>query len=197
MTTIPPDSAGGWHAPINPPAYQHMPEPSDAELMQRFLAGRADLLAYLRAVGPAELAEDAFQETFLVVQRRLADFQRNGSFGAWTRGIGRMLLRKLVEKRGRLRPMADDSLAAMIDDSLAEFEEREPTASEDLPRLQRCLQRLGDEQRRLLDLRYGQNLSLEAISAASRRSSGAVQVALSRIRSALAICIERQRQASA
>jgi hypothetical protein len=91
----------------------------DDELMQAFLDRRADLLAYLRAIGSANLAEDAFQETYLVVQRRLADFRRDGDFHAWVRGIPRNVLRQLARRSQRVRVLADDALTDLIDQAMA------------------------------------------------------------------------------
>ena len=61
----------------------------DDGLMRAFVARRAELLGYLRAIAPPDLVEDAFQEAFLVVHRRLADFRSDGDFPAWVRGIAR------------------------------------------------------------------------------------------------------------
>lgn len=163
----------------------------DDELIRRLLDRRADLLAYLRAIGPADLAEDAFQETFLVVHRRLADFRRDGDFLAWVRGIARLTVRRLAEKRQRWRPLPDD-IVELIDRAVDE----EPTDSphDDLPALRRCIEALTEVQRRILHLRYGQGEPVEAIAGSVGRTPGAVHVVLTRLRAALGDCVSRRRR---
>lgn len=172
-----------------------MPGPSidDDALMRSFLERRADLIAYLRAIASADLAEDAFQETFLVVHRRLADFRRDGDFHAWVRGIARNVVRQVARRHDRLRLLPADGLVDLIDRTLDEAEaDREPAG---VDALRRCIERLGEPQRRLLQLRYAQNHPMEAIARELGRSAGAVQVALSRLRSALAGCLARRETA--
>ncbi|HAT12181.1 MAG TPA: hypothetical protein DCS97_16725 [Planctomycetes bacterium] len=164
----------------------------DDELMQAFLDRRADLLAYLRAIGSANLAEDAFQETYLVVQRRLADFRRDGDFHAWVRGIARNVLRQLARRSQRVRVLADDALTDLIDQAVAEAG---PPADEDdaLSALRHCVEQLAETQRRMLHLRYGLERPLTEVAGELGRTPGAVQVALSRVRTVLADCIGRRR----
>ncbi len=156
----------------------------DDALMQAFLNRRADLLAYL--------PDDAFQETYLVVQRRLADFRRDGDFHAWVRGIARNVLRQLARRNQRVRGLADDALADLINQAVAEAS---PPADEDdaLSALRHCMAQLAETQRRLLHLRYGLERPLAEVAGELGRTPGAVQVALSRVRAVLADCISRRR----
>ncbi len=164
----------------------------DDALMQSFLDRRADLLAYLRAIGSASLADDAFQETYLVVQRRLADFRRDGDFHAWVRGIARNVLRQLARRSQRVRAVADDALADLIDQAVAEA--GPPVEADDgLAALRHCVAQLAETQRRMLHLRYGLDRPLIDVASELGRTPGAVQVALSRVRTVLADCIERRR----
>ena len=65
---------------------------TNEELLQRFLQIRAVILGYLRVlVRDPFLAEDLFQETYLVVSKKLDTFDRSGNFDAWVRGIARNL----------------------------------------------------------------------------------------------------------
>jgi RNA polymerase sigma-70 factor (ECF subfamily) len=169
---------------------------TDAEtLMRSFLERRGELVAYLRALGGVDLAEDAFQETFLVVQRRLGDFRRDGDFHAWVRGIGRNVVRGLARRSGRLRAVGDEALADLIDLAAAEPARADVREEAGIERLRRCLARLGADQRRMLDLRYGQDRPLADIAGELGRTVGAVQVALSRLRAALAACVDRREPA--
>ncbi|HET6204135.1 MAG TPA: sigma-70 family RNA polymerase sigma factor [Planctomycetota bacterium] len=96
-----------------------MPEPSDEEAVRRALAGDReafDLLVvrHARAViavarhrlRDAASAEDAAQETFLVVYRTLADLRDPARFGAYAVGVAHRVcsnhFRKLLRRPGEL-----------------------------------------------------------------------------------------------
>src|SRR5687767_10156692 len=156
--------------------------PDRDALLRRFLQRRAALLGYLRVLTRDDsAAEDAFQETVLVVVRKLAEFDPGRDFEAWVRGIGRHVAQRVMEQR-RPREVSPALLAALeatYDERGAGEDEEEVAA---LEHLRQCLEKLRADQRRMLELRYGEGLSLEALAARLGRSAGAVQVALSRLR---------------
>ena len=64
--------------------------------------------------------------------------------------------------------------------------------SDEAEALQRCMERLPDRSRTLVRLRYGDSLSVADIAARVTSKPEAVQKALSRLRVALAKCVERR-----
>jgi RNA polymerase sigma-70 factor (ECF subfamily) len=160
------------------------------DLIQRFLADRDLLLGYLRLLLPHDQAEDAFQEVFLVVHRRLGDYDRSRDFSAWVRGIARNIALKLRERSGRLRATAPDTLMALADRAL---DETDDDPAEDLSGLAGCLDRLKGDHRRLLDGRYREGRSIAELAVESGSTAGAVQVMLSRLRASLLDCLRRKR----
>lgn len=170
-----------------------MNDDADDDLLRWFLANRAPLLGYLRALLPHDLVEDAFQETFLVVHRKAASFDAQRDAGAWVRGIARNVARQVAAKATRAVRLPPDQLAERFELAAAEAE---PGEDDDLVHLASCLERLDVPARELLRRRYHDGDALDELAAASGRSPGAVQVALSRVRAALATCIERRRKAT-
>lgn len=162
-------------------------------LIQELIARRSDVIAYLRGIGGPNLAEDAFQETFLVVQRKLDSYEDSGRFMSWVRVIARQVMLQLLARHARMRPVPDERLHELIERSVSEHQDGEDPAA-DLRALRGCLDRLDPTQRHLLDLRYARGRALAVIATELRRSEGAVQVALSRLRAALALCVDRQRR---
>jgi RNA polymerase sigma-70 factor (ECF subfamily) len=97
-------------------------EPSDGELVERFLARReeAAFAALVQRHGPMVLgvcrrlleehdAEDAFQATFLVLFRKAATLRRGSCVGPWLYGVARrtaLKARSLVLRRRRAETVA-------------------------------------------------------------------------------------------
>jgi len=158
-----------------------------------YLANRTLLLGFLRMIAPQDVAEDAVQETYIVLQRTAERFIAGADPGAWVRGIARNLVRQALTKRGRLQAMPPEALiercdqaAALVDDEGGLDEQRE--------QLQRCLAALSPAQRELLHARYQDGLSLKQLAERGARSAGAIQVALSRLRATLLACIDLARR---
>lgn len=168
---------------------------SREELFRRFTGMRAGVLGYLRVlVRDAHLAEDLFQETCLVVLRKLETFDPAGDLGAWARAIALNLARNALRKERYVHLMTSPGLAEAIDRAYVDgAPDEEGERSARLEHLAHCMGQVEVRQRRLLDLRYRAGESLERIARETGRSSGAVQVALSRLRQFLLKCIERQK----
>lgn len=168
------------------------------DLLQRFIAERAALIGYLRMLLPSdEAVEDVFQDAFLIVSRRAADFERDRDFGAWVRGIARNLALKRRSAMRRTMTVDPQAFADALDLAYEEAERAGDRTSEDVRHLTSCLQRLDAPQRDLLDLRYGRGSSMADLAAATGRTERAIQVALSRLRAVLHDCISRQRRVHA
>lgn len=181
---------------VSATAWNSLREMSDAgDPLAWFMANRAALLGYVQVIASRELADDALQETWLAVHRSRERFRADADPGAWVRGIARNVAKQVLQKRGRHQLMPDDRLVDLFDQAEAEAAAEDPGPEAEL--LRRCLDRVDTRQRELIALRYADDRSLAEIAAATGRSSGAVQVALSRLRSALADCIAKARKASA
>jgi len=164
----------------------------DANL-RSFIGDRAALLGYLRTLVPHDLVEDAFQEVFLVVHRKVGEFDQGRDFAAWVRGIARNVALQVLAKARRAVSLPPEALLARIDQAASEAE-ADPEPHDDRRHLTDCLAKLSESHRDLLRQRYTDGLMLEELAAATGRTAGAVQVALSRLRSTLQECIERQRK---
>lgn len=169
-----------------------MANPDD--LIRRFTGMRASVLGYLRVlVRDAHRAEDLFQETCLVVLRKIGEFDPSGDLGAWVRGIALNLARNALRKERHLHLMPSPHLAEAIErahDGATEREDAETALR--LEHLDDCMEEVDPRQRRLLELRYRGGASLREIARRTGRTEGAVQVALSRIRQFLLRCMDRK-----
>jgi RNA polymerase sigma-70 factor (ECF subfamily) len=155
-------------------------------LQQRFL-GQADALRGFilgLAGGDWHLTEDVFQEVFLVVDRRAADFRPDGDFAAWTRGIALRTLLAARRRRGHDR-VFDERLL----DTLAARAPEVDSWSDHLRAMRCCIASLPARGRQLIELRHLDDLPPPAIARRVGWSLNAVHVALSRLRRRLRRCV--------
>ncbi len=142
---------------------------------------------------PGGDADEIAQTVFVDAFRRLGDYELGTDLKAWLFAIARF---KLMGEATRLRRQADyhsryvpHALGRELDRRLAESPAAE---SSRMRQLQACLERLDDAARRLLDLRYADALSLDAIAAQTGRTADGVKKRLYVLRRRLHACIDRR-----
>lgn len=171
--------------------------PRREDILERFVAERPALHSFMRLLLPAQQVDDAVQDVFVIVADRWHTYDPGQPLGPWLRGIARNVARRVRESAGQVT-MAPEALVDAFDRAFSDAEsadERDHIA-EALPLLQHCLDGLSASARELLHQRYALGRDLAGIARSLGRTSGAVQVALSRLRSVLMDCISRQSQAS-
>jgi RNA polymerase sigma-70 factor (ECF subfamily) len=131
-----------------------------------------------------------------LVQRQAGRFDPQRDFLAWLRGIARLEAKRLLRQRRRHRALPSEEVLAAIEDACVPAEDDEVFADQQA-HLAACLAQLQPRHRELLDRRYREGLSLAELAAAGQSSPGAVQVMLSRIRTALHDCLRRAGKAIA
>lgn len=158
--------------------------------MRLWTATQPSVANYLHAlVRDRAAAEDLLQETALLIFRRFAEYDESRPFVAWALGVARF-------KVMGLRRDAARSLLVFDDESLESFTETwvEQTtgASDRGAALEHCIDKLADHARRMVRLRYFEDLSAGQIARTLGGREGNVRVALQRIRTQLRDCIERR-----
>ncbi len=131
--------------------------------------------------------DDIVQETFLTATRKAADFKPGTNFRAWLFTIARFKVLHSLRQSPMERALSLDLVESMI------AETEEPDAVDDrLIHLRECIERLGENARSMLDLRYSGGLSIADVADRMGRRVNSVKVMLSRTRSLLRNCIEKR-----
>lgn len=164
--------------------------PAQPSIEALFLQHAAAVRGFVMGLVPDRAAaDDLFQEVFLTVMQRGADFRRDGNFLAWARGIAR---NKALEhyRRQRTAPLPfDEELLNLLADSAEDFDELTEQRREALAK---CLERLAPRTREIVDLRYGDHaLTPPKIAEQLAWTANAVNVALARARAFLRDCTRR------
>lgn len=178
--------------------------PSDKEVVRRVRAGFKDDFAVLVARYHLPLAryiisrshdrtaaDDLVQQTFVSAYRQLATYDDARPFLDWLRGIALNHCRN--EWRRQMRQ------ARLLEQKLDSWRAEQEAAAIDLnatddrlPALRQCLESLGDDERKLITMRFHERQSLRAIGDMLGRTDEAVRQLLYRIRGRLANCVRRR-----
>ena len=161
------------------------------EAVDALLAEKPLLVGYARAiVGNRTVAEDLFQDLLILVMRKHAEIPDAQALAGWSRRALRFLALKALEKRSRERPAMDAELVDLIDATCAESQPAR--ADRYLDALVHCRDRLPERSRRLLAMRYEEEISGQEIADRLGRPINTVYVTLTRLHRALEECVRAQ-----
>jgi len=143
---------------------------------------RGYLLAWLRDY---DKVEDILQTTSLAMWEGFGRFEKSGSFERWALGIAR----NQALKEFRRSKSAPKSAVPEVLEAVAQTCERmAPELDRRRHALSKCLDKLAEPMRKLVELYYGKSLSVSEVAAQTGRSKGGIAVTMFRIRQKLADC---------
>jgi len=147
---------------------------------------------------PGGDADEVAQRTFLAVYTRLNEFQDGTNFNAWLFAIARF---QLMTEATRLRRQADYH-ARFAPELLSRELDRRAAGPDDatqdrLRHLSTCLDRVPEQDRRVLDWRYRDQLPIEDMASRTGRSGAAMKKLLWTLRLKLRECIDAKLSAEA
>jgi RNA polymerase sigma-70 factor (ECF subfamily) len=161
------------------------PEQVAASLFSR----RPSIVGYIATVTrDFHLAEDLFQETCVKAIGRAAEFESEVHLLHWTRLTARnRAIDTLRRSHGRYDGLSVETLEILA----AEWPDA-PAPDLTLEALERCLQKITPNNRRLLRLRYFEEHSCPEVAQRMQRKIESVYQALARIHKTLRECISAQ-----
>ena len=169
-----------------------MPGEAESELVKEFIRNRDVLMGYVMALTrDHDLAEELFQDIAVGILTEAQKGTRPDRFMPWARALARNRTADYFRKRARLRER-QRSFELLADVVGLAFDEHEPTGEDSRRRLKflrDCLQGLGAQARRIVNLRYRDRRTLQDIAAAVSWKPDSVKVALAKARRALADCV--------
>jgi RNA polymerase sigma-70 factor, ECF subfamily len=133
-------------------------------------------------------ADEVFQNTCLVLWKKFDQYESEGSFYSWACRIAYFEVQQMRRQSQRLRTLSEEALSLIADTALGSTDrlgQRQQALAE-------CLQKLGDQDRDLIEQRYHYRRLPKEIAEMKSRSVHAIYRALARIHSALFRCVERQ-----
>ncbi|MGE3803506.1 MAG: RNA polymerase sigma factor [Gemmataceae bacterium] len=159
-----------------------------------FIAERHALMGFIYGmVRDLGVAEDIFQEVWIRLAEAAGQGERIANPAAWCRGVAKNLILHHWRERRVAKVLADSDLLDLVEQALNEHAD---DWSDRRQSLLECMNRLPDKARELLHLKYTEGLSFLQMAARLGKSVDGLKMALSRVRRALAECVEKKLQLS-
>ena len=160
------------------------------EFAECWLKAEPSISAYVFAsISGFHDAEDVVQRIAQELARRFDEYDPDRPFLGWALWIAKSRVIDFYRKQGRSRLVFSPELLNRLANTISQQAEARSHRRE---ALESCLDELPDKSRRLLDLRYVDDLSAADVARQVGSTSGSVRVLLSRVRTALADCIQRR-----
>jgi RNA polymerase sigma-70 factor, ECF subfamily len=169
-----------------------MADSTHEQAFRVFMAHQAMLHAYVGAIvrEPA-LAEDTLSDVAIELARSWTQYDQSRPFPLWARGVARRVaLANLRKWKRAAAPLDEDALEAL--GTRIEALTRDDLSDQRGRALASCLEGVGAAGRKLLRLRYVDDLQHAEIAVRTGRTTNALYVAFHRLHGALAECIRKR-----
>ena len=140
------------------------------------------------------LAQDAVQETFIVLQKKHAEFRAGANVYTWARQIVRFEALNMLRSRKREAYFVGDELFSLVEKQFELHMDQESVGQLEVKKaaLQLCMGRLDQDALQLLLGFYKDSLPCERLAAIRQKSVNAIRLSLSRIRARLRDCVRHR-----
>lgn len=158
------------------------------DFAQHLIASQSALYAFIASLmGGVSEANDVLQETNLKLCNKASEYDPAQPFLRWAYVFARFEVMAWRKKQSRSRIVLDDELVAMI---ATDWDGAAGDATQQMTALEGCLDKLPQQQRDLLDARYGRGEAVQDIAARHCRTENAMSALFYRVRKSLADCID-------
>ena len=160
---------------------------STEQFLKLLMANDKRIYAFILTLMPGHVdADDLMQETVTVMWRKFGDFEPGKDFAAWGMGIARYKVLEHRRKKRKSQIRFNDKVHALLE---ADAENMLGRLDERLETLQQCLSKLSEKDRKLIGMRYEQDLTAKVISERVGQSIHRVYRNIVRIHDMLLRCV--------
>jgi RNA polymerase sigma-70 factor (ECF subfamily) len=175
--------------PERPPLQKDMDPNERLPLARLWEQSRNIVFAQLLAgVADFHRAEDLLQDVAVSAAESFHKYDHDRPFLSWVLGIARNHLLMYYRSNKSNRLVFNETVVGAITNGL----ETSSAGENRREALRACLQNLDEQQRRLIDMRYGAAMPIASISEQLNRTQVALKTALHRLRAKLELCIQRR-----
>jgi len=166
-----------------------VPKTQYEAFLRLFRANEDRLFGFILKLLPNfTVAEDIMQETMMTMWHKFDDFEEGTSFAAWGMKIARYKVLEFHHQNRRpgVVYLNDEILGRLIDDDHSDKHENFY-----LEALHGCVEKLKDQNHKIITLRYSRQLSVRQIAQQLSVSANVVYKAMAKIHYILQQCIEK------
>ena len=162
-----------------------------------FLANRHRLMAFILGLTrDASLAEDILQETWMKLAEAAEKETVIEEPMSWCRTVAKNFVLMRWRKERSDKVTVDSRLVDLAETAFRERDADADAWDDHRKALVACVKELPEHARRMLTLRYEEGLPVSSVARELRKTYDGVMMALSRLRRALAGCVQRRLSAS-
>lgn len=162
---------------------------TDADFARLLQTSNRSLQCFVRALVPSAVdRDDVLQETSLALWLKRENYDPTRDFAKWACGVAYLEVKKYYQRQSRSRIYFSEETIRLLKADIIERAEGEADRRE---MLTRCLTKLGDKDRMMIQNRYRHGQSVAEIARSHSLSTSAVYKSLQRVRERLRDCIAR------
>jgi RNA polymerase sigma-70 factor (ECF subfamily) len=148
------------------------------------------VLSYIRSVViDFHRADDVLQDTAATVAEKFDEYDRSLPFTPWALAIAKYKVLEYLRGFSRDRLVFNEDVLNSLEGAFCAVQSH---ASEAELALEECVSRIHGRPRKLLEMRYLRQNSVDEVAQATGMNNSAVRVALHRIRKSLMMCIQQK-----
>lgn len=171
------------------PSRSSEPTPRTLELLSLLGTHERSLFAYVCALSPNWAdAEEIMQQVRIRIWQEFDQYDPAKSFGSWARAIAYYLTLAYRKERSRQREFFSERILEEVSQT---FEMVADTSNDRRTALARCLEKLGENKRRVVEEYYLSSEPAQRIADRLEMKPNALRQLLFRIRKTLFECVER------
>ena len=171
-----------------------MKKPELSEFRKIILEHEYAVRACIRVMGIREgYVDDLAQETFILAYKKFDSYDQSRSLRAWLLGLAKNLVLNERRKTSRRNRLLSEKYSILVSENYEQVE-ASSLESYDLTVLNRCLDKLPDNHRKMVKLRYFNNKNSSEIGETMNKGASSIRHMLRRVLESLKICVFREKQ---
>ncbi len=154
-----------------------------------YLANERRIYGYVRALVPNwSDVDDLIQEIASVMWAKFSDFERGTNFSAWALRIAHFQVLNYCKYKKKDRLCFSESTLESLSDKI---ENQSSSHDERLSCLKKCLEKLQDTERTLIQMRYEPGATIRSVSEQTGKEAYTLYKVFTKIHAKLLLCIRR------
>ena len=171
-----------------------MNKPDLKEFRELILQHEYAVRMCIRVMGIREgYVDDLAQETFILAYKKFHTYDQTRSLRAWLLGLAKNLVLNERRKTGRRNRLLSEKYSILVSENYEQTVEV-VTEEHDINVLNKCLEKLPDNHRKMIQLKYFKDMNSSEIGETMNKGASNIRHMLRRVLESLKVCVFKERQ---